>query len=141
MFWLRLFDRTAQYVSLILRTIGDIFNFLVLMLTIMAGFGTAFYILQCNRIYRGVSDEDLLFKYQPGDSLIYSAFLNQYFIVLGDFDGMELNDGNQAGEFVVTLFFIMATFLSLITILNMLIAIMGHTFGQHMEEQDVKSKQ
>ena len=128
-FWLRLFDNTAQYVSLILRTINAIFSFMVLMLMIMFGFGTAFYILQLNRIYKGDTEDDLVFSYRPGDYLFYSAFINQYFIVLGDFEGMQLNDENTAGELFVTVFFVMTTFLSQITILNMLIAIMGDTFS------------
>ena len=63
------------------------------------------------------------------------AILNQYFIVLGDFENMKLSyEENHWGEALVTIGFIMTTFLSQITILNLLIAIMSETFSQHMAE-------
>ena len=54
---------------------------------------------------------------------------------------MNLNDSNILREGLVTIGFLGATFLVQITILNMLIAIMGDTFNQHVNEQDVQSKQ
>ena len=53
---------------------------------------------------------------------------------------MNLDDTERTGEMVVTILFVFTTFLSQITILNMLIAIMADTFTRHTEEQDVKSK-
>ena len=50
-FWLRLFDSTAMYVSLIIRTAKDISYFMIVLLLIMCGFTTAFYLLQMNRVY------------------------------------------------------------------------------------------
>jgi len=140
-FWLRLFDNTAQYVSLVLRTVGAIFSFMIVMIMMMFAFGTATYILQLNRIYGGSGEDELLFRYQAGDYMYYSSIINQYLIVLGDFEGMNLNNKNEVGEAMATIFFTLSTFLSQITILNMLIAIMGDTFSKHTEEQDVKSKQ
>ncbi len=60
--------------------------------------------------------------------------------MLGDFEGINLSDESSAVQILVTVYFILTTFLVQITILNMLIAIMGDTFGQHMQEQDVQSK-
>jgi len=44
-FWLRLFDSTAKYVALLLRTIKDISYFMIVMAMLMFGFATAFFIL------------------------------------------------------------------------------------------------
>ena len=52
--------------------------------------------------------------------------------MLGDFEGINLSDESSAVQILVTVYFILTTFLVQITILNMLIAIMGDTFGQHM---------
>lgn len=71
LFWLRLFDNTAQYVSLVLRTIAAIFNFIIVMLMIMFAFSTLMYLANLNRIYRGATEDDLLFAYNPGDYLFY----------------------------------------------------------------------
>ena len=71
--------------------------------------------------------------------MFYTSMLQQYFTVLGAFEN-NLYDTSSAGEILATSFFFLTTFLSQITILNMLIAIMGDTFSQHSEEQVVQSK-
>ena len=126
---------------MVLRTITGIFNFMVVMLMIILAFGTLLYLAQVNRIYEGATEDDLVFAYNPGDYLFYQSIINQYFLVLGDFENMNLNDDNILKEGLVTIGFLGATFLIQITILNMLIAIMGDTFNQHVNEQDVQSKQ
>jgi len=68
-FWLRLFDSTAMYVSLIIRTIKDISYFMIVMVLIMCGFATAFYMLQMNRVYKGMEEEDLLYPINLGESV------------------------------------------------------------------------
>ena len=75
-FWLRLFDNTAQYVSMVLRTISGIFNFMVVMLMIILAFGTLLYLAQVNRIYEGATEDDLVFAYNPGDYLFYQSIVN-----------------------------------------------------------------
>ena len=62
-FWLRLFDSTAQYVSLLLRTIRSISSFMILMMMIMLAFATALFMLSLNRIYNGAMEDDLIFRY------------------------------------------------------------------------------
>lgn len=54
--------------------------------------------------------------------------------MLGDFGNMNMHDESILSEFMVTSGFVLATFLVQITILNMLIAIMGQTFSEHIEE-------
>ena len=63
LFWLRLFDSTAQYVSLVLRTVSAIFSFMVVLLMFMCAFGTAMYLLQVNRIYDGYEEDKLLYAH------------------------------------------------------------------------------
>jgi len=62
-FWLRLFDNTAQYVSLVRLTISGIISFMIVMIMIMFAFGTAIYLLQLNRIYSGDGEKNLIFNY------------------------------------------------------------------------------
>lgn len=63
LFWLRLFDSTAQYVSLVIRTINDIFSFIVVLMMFMFAFGTSMYLLQINRIYKGYDEDELLYAH------------------------------------------------------------------------------
>ena len=136
-FWLRLFDSTAKYVALLLRTIKDISYFMIVMAMLMFGFATAFFILQYSRVYNESDADSLLFPMNKGDSIMGAAFVNQYLMMLGDFEGVNLSDESSSVQVLVTIYFIFTTFLVQITILNMLIAIMGQTFSEHMEEQDV----
>ncbi len=76
LFWLRLFDYTAKYVALLLRTIEDISYFMIVMGVIMCGFCTAFYILQYNRLYRDADEESLLYPLNKGDSIFGAALQN-----------------------------------------------------------------
>mmetsp|Transcript_2831 Transcript_2831/g.3863 ORF Transcript_2831/g.3863 Transcript_2831/m.3863 type:complete len:135 (-) Transcript_2831:423-827(-) len=64
----------------------------------------------------------------------------QYYMMLGDFENINLDDENVVQEVLATVFFILTTFLVQVTILNMLIAIMTRTFEEHMSEQDEQSK-
>ena len=65
---------------------------MVILIMIIMSFGTAVYLLQLNRIYSGLGADELLYPYVPGDNLFYSAILNQYFITLGEFGGIVLNN-------------------------------------------------
>ena len=127
-FWLRLFDSTAMYVSLIIRTIKDIFYFIIVMLLIMAGFSTAFYMFQINRMYRDTDEDGLLYPTEPGENVAVKSTIYQYYMMLGDFENINLDSDSLNMEICITIFFIMSTFLVQVTILNMLIAIMARTF-------------
>ena len=88
-FWLRLYDGYAKYIKLIISTLKDAFDFLVIIVFLMVGFGTAFYLLQIERIYRGaIDEEELLYPYDPSNFAFTQSIMNQYFILLGDFGAL-----------------------------------------------------
>ena len=64
---------------------------------------------------------------------VWDICVNQYLLALGDWDGVVL-EGSATS--LVTIFFVMATFFTFITAFNMLIAIMGDTFGKVLEGYD-----
>ena len=90
-FWLRLFDGTAQYVSLVMRTINAITSFMIVLAMMLFAFGTSLYILNINRIYRGQGEDDLVFPFAQGDNIFLTSLLAQYSIALGDFN-VSLDD-------------------------------------------------
>lgn len=139
-FWMRLFDSTAMYVSLIIRTIKDISYFMIVMMLIIFGFATAFYLLQMNRVYQEYEEDDLLYPISIGEHVGAKSLKLQYYMMLGDFENINLDSEILSQEALATIFFILTTFLVQVTILNMLIAIMSKTFEEHMSEQDVQSK-
>ena len=63
--------------------------------------------------------------------------LNQYKIVIGDYNYANFKDKPQAE--MCYIFFIFSTFISQVTMLNMLIAIMGDTFERVIENKDVNA--
>ena len=62
-------------------------------------------------------------------ALITDAFFGNYKIALGEFPLDDWNDDDTFGLAMMGVLFVLATFFSQITLLNMLIAIMGDTFG------------
>jgi hypothetical protein len=61
-----------------------------------------------------------------------NTLFNQYLLALGEF-GLDSFEAGSPNMVVVVLLFIAATFLTQVTIFNMLIAIMGDTFGKVTE--------
>ena len=58
-----------------------------------------------------------------------AALKGQYFMMLGDFGNLNLDEDGNMGELLAFLFFFFSTFIIQITIFNMLIAIMGEAFS------------
>ena len=66
-----------------------------------------------------------------------NIMLNQYLLALGDFQIEDFDNGSQTG--LCYMFFVLATLISQVTMLNMLIAIMGDTFEHIIENKDLNS--
>lgn len=87
-FWFRLFDSLAQYVDLIIQTVSDIRNFMTVLLAIVGMFMSGFYMIELNR---AATDSDNLFEEINDDGSLYTnGLINQYFLLLGDFNGNGL---------------------------------------------------
>ena len=128
--WLRLFSTTSFYIRLISETMKDITYFMIILLIFLIMFANCLYILD---LYRAKEAPDLLLveTYFEGWDTINTLF-NQYLLALGEFGMDNFKEGSPNLVIVISLF-IVATFLTQITILNMLIAIMGDTFGKVTE--------
>jgi hypothetical protein len=129
--WLRLFEGTAFYILLVQETLKDIQAFMILLIAALMMFGVPMLMLNLNRA--------------EGDELISSSFrfwglnllLNQYLLALGEFNMDNFDDKPQS--VLCYIFFILATFITQLTMLNMLIAIMGDTFERITENKEVNS--
>ena len=64
-----------------------------------------------------------------------NIMFNQYLLALGEFNIDSFENGKQAG--MCFTFFMLATFFSSVTMLNMLVAIMGDTFERIIENRDL----
>lgn len=104
--WLRLFDATAFYVSLMLQTVYSIRWFMIIMIIWWMTFGTAFYILNMTRL-----DKDPESAIVPDVYGVWflDALQNQYELGLGEF---QLEQFGEGGDVIFIYFlFAMATFL------------------------------
>ena len=145
---MRIFSDLGFYVYLILETLRDTKYFLILVLMVLITFANALYILEiANHPTATVSDDTALELPTEDDStnaidrMIQRAYnstfvdsvVNQYLLGLGEFqyDGFA---SNPSGPLIWTLF-LLSTFLTQVTFMNMLIAIMSDTFARVLENE------
>lgn len=74
---------------------------------------------------------------RPFHFFLIDVLLNQYFLALGEFNYDNFTSGPQM--VLCYIFFILATFITQLTMLNMLIAIMGDTFSRVYENKEVNA--
>ena len=132
--WLRLFDNTSFYVTLIIKTIRDIGYIAVIIVIILVYIGSAMYMLQLNS---DQSVEEAAIIRPIFDSFLVDSMVNQYLLMLGEFnlDGFSMHMNTA----VCYALFIFTTFITQITFLNMLIAIMGDTFDKVIDQRPTYS--
>ena len=129
--WLRLFDGPAFCIKLVEETLKDIAAFMVVLFVSLMIFGIPLGVLNMNRDASN-SLIDTVFG-----SWVLDVMFNQYLLGLGEFGMDNFSDNPQA--IICYIFFISATFITQITMLNMLIAIMGDTFGRIIENIQVNA--
>ena len=129
-YWMRQFSSLAYYVKLIQQTIQDICSFMLMVLIIFISFAAFFYVADRNLV--GTPDS-YMGKYF--DNRIIDSVISIYVIgSLGDFLPSKFTVGYEAKA--VMLMFILSTFLVSVVFMNMLISIMGHTYGQVSENAE-----
>jgi len=127
--WLRLFKKTSFYIKLLIETFKDIRYFVIVLAVCLVTIGCAMYMLELNK------DADAANIISPlSNNFIIDVIYNQYMLSLGEFAMDGFDDHPQSWAAYV--FFLAATFVTQITFLNMLIAIMGDTFGRVIENQN-----
>ena len=126
--WCKLFNGTSFFFKLILETLKDIGYFGCIFIVCLMMFGTPMYILNMNRV-----NDDEIITSTFGNIWVLNAFYNQYMLSLGEFN--IDNFSGYAQQYLCFFFFLLSTFFTQITFLNMLIAIMGDTYGRVMENK------
>ena len=129
--WLRLFDSTSFYVTLILRTFSDVAYFLMILTLLLVYIGFAMYMQHLNANPALAPESDIIIPVF-GNHLIDAA-LNQFNLMIGEYhmEGFTMHR-NPALCYAL---FILTVIISQITFLNMLIAIMGDTFEKVIEKR------
>ena len=139
---MRLFTEFAFFISLIWKTIKGIKVFIWIMLICYMLFGTAFYILNMSRgvkQFDDPKDSDELIDSTFGNIWALNVFENQYELGLGEFKTEEISNGDT-DVILCYILFILATFFVQIVFVNMLIAIMGESFSEALEEKEYNGR-
>jgi len=122
-YWLRLFKPFSAFIRMISEIVYDIRIFAVMLAIVFIAFGNCIVILNRNRD----PVVDPLFQSYLGINGV-DSLINAYLLGLGDFD--YSNYGSGKNKYFIWIFFLAATFIVQLVFMNMLIAIMGDSFGR-----------
>lgn len=122
-YWMRLFRSTAYFITLISQTIFDVRIFSMMLAIILCAFANFFFVLNNNT----VESDGFHYVGSYVGNTVADAFIAMYLMGLGEFDMDGYSQGTNV--YMTWGFFLMGTFLVLVVFMNMLIAIMGDTFG------------
>lgn len=127
---MRLFKPTSYFIILIMRTITDSLSFIIMLAVIIFAFANLNYILQMNIDGPEYKDDVYVTEYIEGYN-VFNSVMAQYMIALGQFEAGSLGNGPSAP--FAWFAFLSASFFLTIVFMNLLIAIMGNTFGEVLE--------
>ena len=125
-YWMRLFSSLAYYVKLIQDTIIEMSNFILMVMIICLAFANYYYIVSLNLEGTGKTYYNPF--YGKEHTVTNSIMLVYLMGALGDFSSGDFSEGYNSSSAMSM--FVLATFLILVVFMNMLIAIMGDTFGR-----------
>jgi len=137
-YWMRLFAPTAHFITLIFQTIADVKIFTLMLVIILFAFANFFYIIDQNAVL-AISRGEIEAPYVDtffGNTYMDSV-LSMYLLGMGEF-GLDAYKEGPNSKMALT-FFILGTFLVLVVFMNMLIAIMGDTFGNVQAKSEENS--
>lgn len=126
-YWCRLFSSLSYYVKLIQQTIADSLDFMLMVLIILLSFGSFLYVADRMQDGTGFSYLGEYFNSKAIDSVVSVYMVG----ALGNFTTDRYRTGGA--KYFVMLMFLLATFIVSVVFMNMLVAIMGDTFGQVLE--------
>jgi len=140
LYFLKLNDRIAPLIFILVRILSDIRYFMFVFLIILAAYMVAFYLIGQVQLDQVPAEADNI-RY----ATVYGSFQYMWYISIGELSADDaLFDKNKSTltYLVLWLLFVTATFLVLIHMLNMLIAIMSETFTVNNEsEQETRLKE
>lgn len=119
LFYLRAFKSTGKFVSMVIAMCVDIQFFVLILGIFILAAGNSFFLL-----FAECEADECDAGWTTPTNTIYSAF---NMLILGDFDGAAIDGTNE--YHVTRTVFVLSQFIVAIVLLNLLIAIMGETYG------------
>ena len=128
--WMRLYSETAFFVELLFRSIEEMKYFIGMLMISLFAFGVPMLLISFNWEDEG----------RDSHMFIKSAW-RAYLIMLGEFPTSDWQEKNGPFLWANKLFFFAATLFVMITMLNMLIAILSDVFGKVYEKKDTHARE
>lgn len=128
---LRIFTETASFIRMITEIIKDMGVFSLIYITANLAFANAFFLLD-GGFSNVVPDDDKI-----SGSTWWEVVLYVYMTGLGEFGTDDFPEATNQAMFWI--FFLLCTILVQLVFLNLLIAIMGDTFGRVLEIKEEAS--
>lgn len=134
MFWMRLFKNTSKFLKLIVQTVLDILEFLLMIGIVLAMFSTATVILErqmVNLNHKWADEQNGEYQYlnqinRYWGNYVTDSFTQYYFNLFGtSYDNIPGNPNSV----LLWIYVIVQIFFCIIVFLNMLVSIMGQTLG------------
>ena len=122
-YWMRLFKPFSAFIRMITEIVKDVQVFLVMLLIALGAFANVIFVLNLNRLD---SDSDPIFDPVIGIAPV-DAMIHAYLTGLGEFGKDNYSTENAATMWIM---FIFATLIVQLIFMNLLIAIMGESFGR-----------
>jgi len=133
LYYARAFESTASLVRTLLQALQDMGAFVLIILIVLAGFSTGFFLLYMQPAFMGSADYEELYL-QFGTPL--NTVLTLYDMMLGSYDVRVLRLSSSV--VLAWLFFLLFSFMMSILLLNVLIAILSDSFERVQERADVE---
>ena len=140
--FLSLFDELAPLMDIIWKICSDMKYFVLIFCTYIIGISSCFFLIGHNQIEFDNISEFYMSKYGVPYSTTYGSlwFVFDNF-VLGNTNTDPFLGGDMSQRWILFPLCIFSSFLMLIHLLNMLIAIMGNTFAERSQvAEEIKSK-
>ena len=126
-----MFKRTAPLIDTIRNILKDITSFMIILIFFIIGFAICFYLMGQNQLnYDEKLDHDKMLEI-PYNSMLGSIWYVYFTMVMGNQNIDSFND--KGDKYHLYLLYVVASFIMIIVLLNLLIAIMGNTFGNRNE--------
>jgi hypothetical protein len=133
-YWMRLFKSTSYFIILIVRTITDSASFITMLLIVFFAYANMNFIIQLNVSGAEYKGDDVYVTEYVKDWNIFNAIMAQYMVALGQFEAGNI--GHGPSMIVAWFAFLSSSYILTIGFMNLLIAIMGNTFGEVLEMRE-----
>lgn len=142
-YWFKLNDEVSMYITMFYLTLRDMIYFLILLVLSITSFSVAVYILDNKTRQLAHDSLDIEYEFMTEDMFTLGEYTNRWFdeylLMLGEFGVFTADDSDKYQQHGDTsrnflwLYFGLATLISQVIMLNILIAIVNDSYAKIME--------